>query len=203
MPDRDRNGIADTAIVAADDVEAHDVEFFRGAMYAAEMTRVLKLVDANRDGVYESRSVFIDNLLSGGHTTRTIVFDTLRNVVYVSVGSASNASRDSVQGVVYEFKLDGSGRRIYATGVRNAVGMTQHPVTGKLWATNNGQDWQGDDIPPEWISIVRDGGFYGYPIAYDHQRYFDFQINGQYRSLLPITTADSARVRSMQPPSAL
>lgn len=202
LPDRNRDGIADTSIVAADNVEAHDVKFFRGAMYAAEMTRVLKLIDVDRDGYYETRTTFIDSLPSGGHVTRTIVFDTVRNVIYVSVGSASNASRDSVQGVVYEFQLDGSGRRIFATGVRNAVGMAQHPLSASLWATNNGQDNQGDDIPPEWISHVRDGGFHGYPIAYSDGLYFDFQRDDQYRRLLPITSADTARVRSMTRPAA-
>jgi glucose/arabinose dehydrogenase len=202
LPDRNRDGVADIARIVADSVEAHDIEFFRGAMYAAEETRVLELVDADGDGYYERRSVFIDSLPAGGHTTRTIVFDTLRNVVYISVGSSCNACRDSVQAVVYAFGLDGAGRRIFASGVRNAVGMTQHPLTGQLWATNNGQDWQGDDIPPEWISIVRDGGFYGYPIAYSDGRYFDFTINEQYQGLLPITADDSALVRSMLPSSA-
>jgi glucose/arabinose dehydrogenase len=202
MPDRDHDGVADSAIVVADGVDAHDIEFFRGAMYAAEETRVLRLVDADGDGLYESRSTFIDGLPRGGHVTRTIVFDTLRSLVFVSVGSSCNACRDSAQAVVYAFDLDGGNRRIFASGVRNAVGMTLHPTTGALWATNNGQDMQGDNVPPEWISIVRDGGFYGYPIAYSDRRYFDFQVNDQYRGLLPITPQDSARVRSMEPFSA-
>ena len=202
LPDRDGDGVADTSFAAASNVFAHDVEFFRGAMYAAEETRVLRLVDADGDGVYESRSVFIDGLPAGGHITRTIVFDTVRALVFVSVGSSCNACRDSVQAVVWAFDLDGGNRRIFASGVRNAVGLSLHPTTSQLWATNNGQDWQGDDVPPEWISIVRDGGFYGYPIAYSDQRYFDFQINEQYRGLLPITPADSAKVRSMRPFSA-
>jgi glucose/arabinose dehydrogenase len=202
LPDRNRDGVADEAITVAENVEAHDVAFFRGAMYAAEETRVLKLVDADLDGVYETRTTFIEGLPAGGHTTRTIVFDAARSVVYVSVGSASNAGREELQAVIYEFDLDGGNRRIFASGVRNAVGMTLHPVTGRLWATNNGQDWQGDDIPPEWISVVRDGGFYGYPIAYSGGEYFDFSINAQYRALLPITATDSARVRSMIMPGA-
>jgi glucose/arabinose dehydrogenase len=202
LPDRDRDGVADTSIVAADDVAAHDIAFFRGAMYAAEMSRVLRLVDADGDGRYETRSVFIDGIPGTGHSTRTIVFDSTHGAIFISVGSNCNACRESTTAAVWAYDLDGRNGRVYADGIRNAVGLALHPATGALWATNNGQDWQGDDVPPEWISIVRDGGFYGYPIAYSDRRYFDFTVNEQYRALLPITAADSARVGAMRPFSA-
>jgi glucose/arabinose dehydrogenase len=203
LPDRDHDGVADTSIIAAENVEAHDVKFFRGAMYAAETTRILKLEDTDGDGVYETRSTFIDGIPPSGHSTRTIVFDTLRGVLYVSVGSNCNACRETTTAVIYEYQLDGTGGRVFANGIRNAVGLSLHPVTGRLWATNNGQDLQGDNVPPEWISVVRDGSFYGYPVAHSDQRYFDFSTVDQYRQLLPITAEDSARVRTMRPFSAL
>ena len=83
------------------------------------------------------------------------------------------ADRESTRALIEEFEWDGTGRRTYASGVRNAVGMTLHPRTGKLWANNNGSDRQGNNIPPEWVDIVRDQGFYGYPVAYNHQVWFD------------------------------
>ncbi len=209
LPDRNHDGVADTAIIAASNVSAHDVKFYNGAMYAAEERRILRFTDANRDGIYETRSTFIDGIAEGaqqpggGHTTRTIVFDAARRKMYLSIGSLCNVCREDLRAIIEEWNDDGTGRRTFASGVRNAVGMTLHPRTGKLWATNNGSDWQGNDIPPEWIDVVRDGGFYGYPFAHSYQALFDFNANSDYRALLPITAQDSARVRTMQVPAAL
>lgn len=199
LPDRDHDGVADSSYVAASNVYAHDVKFYRGSMYAAETGRVLKLDDHDGDGRYETRSVLVDGIPTGGnHTTRTIVFDPVRRKLYLSIGSSCNVCRETNRAIIREYNDDGTGGRTYATGIRNAVGMSLNPVTGALWATNNGSDMQGNDVPPEWITVIRDGGFYGHPIAYADQRYFDFSATGEYSALLPITPEDSARVRSMQ-----
>ena len=208
LPDRNRDGIADTAIVAASGFHlSHDLAFYNGAMYVAEERRVVKCTDPDIQGVYRTKSVFIDNIMEGarqpggGHDTRTIVFDPLKKKMYLSIGSSCNVCREEYRALIEEFNDDGSGRRPYATGIRNAVGMTLH--NGLLWAVNNGSDWQGDDIPPEWFDVVRDGGFYGHPFAYAHGVYFDFNAHQEYHDLLPLTDEDSARVRSMVPPAAL
>ena len=211
LPDRNHDGEADTAIVVAKDFESpHDLEFYNGALYVAEELRVVRLTDADNDGLYETRSVFIDNIAQGaqlgggGHDTRTIVFDAKNKKMYLSIGSSCNVCREDHRAIIEQYNDDGTGRRVFARGVRNAVGMTLHPTTGKLWATNNGSDWQGDDIPPEWVDEVRDGGFYGHPFAWGDGRYFDFTVPvGGYRDLLPITAADSALVRTMVRPAAL
>jgi len=205
MHDSDpRDGVADNVVVAATDAFGHDLEFYNGDMYVAEQTRVLKLSDMDDDGVYETRSVFIDGIPGGGnHTTRTIVFDSLNQKVYISIGSSCNVCREDDRAIIAQYNIDGTGRRVYATGVRNAVGMTLHPRTGRLWATNNGHDNQGNDIPAEWIDLVREDGFYGWPFAYGYQVYNDFTRGADYQALLPITAEDSARVRSMVSPGAL
>lgn len=211
LRDKDGDGVADEARIVADKFnKPHDVAFYDGAMYVTEERRVWKLEDANRDGIYESRTVFIDNIASGatqpggGHDTRSIAFDERRQKVYLSIGSLCNVCREDYRAVIEEYSIDGKNRRIYATGVRNAVGLTIHPRTHQLWATNNGSDNQGNDIPPEWIDIVRDGGFYGYPFAYAHGVYFDFEKgSSDYKRLLPITKDDSAKVKKMVQPAAL
>lgn len=208
LPDRDHDGVADTSILAASGVVGHDVKFYNGAMYVATEHQVIKLRDTNNDGFYETRALFIDSVgmhgehPTGGHVTRTIVFDSLHGKLYLSVGSSCNVCRETGRDEIEEYNIDGTGRRVYATGLRNAVGMTLHPRTGRLWADNNGSDLQGNDIPPEWIDLVRDGGFYGFPIAYAHGVYFNYAVS-DYASLLPITSADSARVRTMVQPAAL
>ena len=176
-------------------------------MYVAEERRIMKCTDENGDGIYETKKVFIDELgkgarqVTGGHDTRTIVFDAARKKMYLSIGSSCNVCREDFRAIIEEYNDDGTGRRTFASGIRNAVGMTMH--NGRLWATNNGSDWEGNDIPPEWIGVVRDGGFYGHPFAYAHGIYFDFNAHDEYRTLLPLTAEDSAHVRSMKQPSAL
>jgi glucose/arabinose dehydrogenase len=173
-------------------------------MYVAEVGRVLKLTDMNGDGVYETRSVLIDGLPTGGnHTTRTIVIDSAHQKIYISVGSSCNVCREDNRAVIMQYNIDGTGGRIYASGARNAVGMTLHPRTGMLWADNNGTDDLGDNVPPEWIDMVRENGFYGWPLAHSYQVYNDFSKTPEYQALLPVTAADSARVATMVRPGAL
>ncbi|MDX2127410.1 MAG: PQQ-dependent sugar dehydrogenase [Chloroherpetonaceae bacterium] len=211
LPDRNRDGVADEAFIAAEGFDSpHDVAFYQDALYVTEERRVWKLNDDDRDGRFETRSVFINNIASGatqpggGHDTRTLAFDEKNGKVYLSIGSLCNVCREDYRAIIEEYSIEGKNRRIYASGIRNAVGLTVHPRTNALWATNNGSDNQGNDIPPEWIDIIRDGGFYGYPIAYAHGVYFDFYKGSRdYERLLPITKEDSARVRSMKQPAAL
>ncbi len=209
LPDRNHDGVADTAIVAATGVTGHDVRFYNGAMYVAETDRVVKLTDTDADGIYETHTDFITGITddavnpTGGHTTRTIVFDSVNQKMYLSIGSSCNVCRDEGRARIEQFNIDGTGGRLYADGVRNAVGMTLHPRTGRLWATNNGNDMQGNDMPAEWVDLVRDGGFYGWPFAHSYQYYNDFTRGADYQALLPITAADSARVRTMVSPAAL
>lgn len=209
MPDRNHDHVADTAVVVARDAYGHDVKFYGKDMYVAEELKVEKFSDKDGDGIFETRTVFIDSILpgrqrpAGGHTTRTIVFDDIRKRVYLSVGSSCNVCRETERAVVYEYDMNGKNKRIFASGARNCVGMTMNPHTNELWATNNGSDEQGNDIPPEWVDVIREGGFYGYPFAYGYQQYFDFKAHDDYKTLLPITGADSAMVKKMKYPAAL
>jgi glucose/arabinose dehydrogenase len=207
FPDADMDGVADTAIVVADGFNnCHDMKFYKGHLYVSEPTRVWDCADTNADGYYETKTPFITNLGGGstlGHITRTLVFDSINSKLYVSVGSRLNVGRETDRAIIEQYNDDGTGRRVFATGARNAVGMTLQPVTNRLWANNNGSDRQGNEIPPEWIDIVRDGGFYGHPFAYADKQWFDFDAHPDYQALKPITAADSAEVDRMVMPAAL
>ena len=209
IPDEDGDGIGDGAIVAArTPSNTHDVKFYRDTMFVVSQSGIFKRWRSDPESYeYDQVRTLIDkssqpNQIGGNHVTRTLVIDTIARKLYLSVGSRGNADREPNRGVIEEYDWDGSNRRIYSRGVRNAVGLTQHPRTGKIWAANNGSDQQGNNIPPEWVDIVREDGFYGYPIAYHHQNYFDY-THSSYRDLLPITHGDSADVRSMVPAAAL
>ena len=109
------------------------------------------------------------NLRGGGHWTRDIVFSPDGKKMYVSIGSRSNVSDDAAEADrarIFEFNPDGSGRKVYAWGIRNAVGITFRPGSDELWMSTNERDEIGEDLPPDYISSVRPGGFYGWPWFY-------------------------------------
>jgi len=126
-----------------------------------------------------------------GHWTRDIVFSKDGSKMFVSVGSATNVAQDvpplegealkkwiaekplgaawgaeEERAVVLAFDPDGKNRRIYATGIRNCVGMDIHHATGDLWCSTNERDLLGDDLPPDYITRVKEGAFYGWPWYY-------------------------------------
>jgi glucose/arabinose dehydrogenase len=108
-------------------------------------------------------------LRGGGHWTRDIVFSRDGKKMFVSVGSLSNVSddvREERRADVLEFNPDGTAERIFAWGIRNAVGLAIHPTTGELWASVNERDGLGDDLVPDYVTRVREGGFYGWPWYY-------------------------------------
>lgn len=111
-------------------------------------------------------------LLGGGHWTRDVAFSLDGRMMFVSVGSKSN--NDDTDGNpgeyhranILAFNPDGSGGSVYASGIRNAVGIAVHPRTGELWASVNERDELGDNLPPDYITHVEEGGFYGWPWYY-------------------------------------
>ncbi len=105
----------------------------------------------------------------GGHWTRSLIFSNDGKKLYVGVGSKANVSDDPSEANradVLEFNPDGTGQRIYAAGVRNASGLTIHPETGQLWVAVNERDALGDDLVPDYVTHIQEGGFYGWPWYY-------------------------------------
>ena len=108
----------------------------------------------------------------GGHSTRDVVFTKDGKKMYVGIGSRSNVDDpDTTPGekdraAILEFNPDGTGRRVYASGIRNPVGLAIHPATGQLWVSVNERDNLGDDLVPDYISHIEEGGFYGWPWYY-------------------------------------
>jgi glucose/arabinose dehydrogenase len=101
-----------------------------------------------------------------GHWTRDIVFSPDGKKMYVSIGSRSNVSDKAAEenrARIFEFNPDGTGQNAYAWGIRNAVGIAFRPGTNELWMSTNERDEIGEDLPPDYISSVRPGGFYGWP----------------------------------------
>ncbi len=128
---------------------------------------------------------------SGGHTTRSIAFSANGKTMLVSIGSATNIAKEigpqppqplaqweakhgvgaswgveTDRATVMAFDPDGGNRRTFATGLRNCVGLLVHPGTGEPYCTVNERDALGDNLPPDYLTSVRQGGFYGWPWYY-------------------------------------
>lgn len=104
----------------------------------------------------------------GGHFTRTLAFSKDGQHLYISVGSSGNIDleKDQRRAAILICDPDGKNARIYASGLRNSVGLAIEPVTGEVWAAVNERDELGDNLPPDYLTSVKDGGFYGWPYSY-------------------------------------
>ena len=159
-------------------------------VYVAETTRVVRFPYHNGDMTASGRpEVVISGIPGGGHTTRDIAFSPDGGTLYVSIGSASNvaeglprqpdlATYERTHGIgaswgpeewrasVVAFDPDGKNRRPFANGIRNCAGLAVEPNTGAPWCATNERDMLGDNLPPDYVTSVRQGGFYGWPWWY-------------------------------------
>ena len=167
LPDLNGDGIADDIQVVADNlVRPSSLAFYHdGSLYVGETTRILRLSAPDATSVFQQRQVVIDGLPSEGHNTRSVLFSPNWQTLFVSVGSSCNVciESDPRRAAIMRYNPDGSGGEVFARGLRNAVGITFRPGTNELWATNNGRDHLGDDLPPETVNLVQQGDDFGWP----------------------------------------
>lgn len=153
---------------------AHTLAFRGNDLWVAQDNGVVRFRDAvTPDLVVRSASERIANVpAGGGHNTRTLLFDN-DGRLYVSIGSTCNfcVETDRRRAAVVRFDADGRNETIFATGLRNTVGMALHPVTGKIWGTDHGGDNLGDNDPPEEINVIEEGVDYGWPDCVANQRF--------------------------------
>ena len=169
LPDLDQDGEADEVREVLTGLSGlpHGIAFYDGYLYVAEEHRVSRYPYLN-DGDVGQQEVIVENIPArGGHVSRTIGFNSAGKM-FVSVGSSCNVceQQDDRRAAILEFDADGSNGQLFAIGIRNAVGFVFHPVTGEIWATDNGRDLLGDDLPPDEIIIVQEGKHYGWPYCY-------------------------------------
>ena len=107
----------------------------------------------------------------GGHWTRNLLASPDGSKLYVAVGSLSNIGDSGMEAeegraLIFELDLATEQHRVFASGLRNPVGMAWQPDTGSLWTVVNERDGLGDETPPDYLTSVKDGGFYGWPYSY-------------------------------------
>lgn len=167
IKDDDKDGVADSTIDIDYDLRVpHSVDYYEGDLYAGEEHQVIVYRDLQADGSYTNKEILVHDLpASSGHSTRTVLVGPDKKL-YVSIGSSCNLceEEDTRRAAIVRYNLDGSGEEVFASGLRNSVGIEFKG--NKLWAVNNGRDLIGDDLPPEEVNIVEQGKHYGWPYCY-------------------------------------
>ncbi|GAC1701848.1 MAG: hypothetical protein NVS9B4_05940 [Candidatus Acidiferrum sp.] len=144
-------------------------------LYVADTDEVVRFAYKNGDLKATGERQHIADLPANGrrgHTTRDVRFSLDGKKMFVSVGSISNVDdpddhpAEKNRADILEFNPDGTGMRVFAYGIRNAVGLEVHPKSGELWCSVNERDALGDNLVPDYITHVQEGGFYGWPWWY-------------------------------------
>ncbi len=146
----------------------HGLAFRHGDLYVAETDRILRFRYDPKTLAARDAIVVVAGLPGGAHHwTRGIAFGP-DGALYVSVGSSCDICReaDRRRASIVRYEADGSGERLFGTGLRNPVGLAVHPRSGTLWTTVNERDWRRGGAPPDYVTEVSQGGSYGWPDCY-------------------------------------
>lgn len=154
------------------------VAFYEGALYVAEMSKVLKFENIEKHlSAPPKPKVILDNLPDKTHHGWRFIGLGPDKKLYLSIGAPCNVclEKDPRFATIVRIDTDGSHFEIYALGVRNSVGFDWHPLTHELWFTDNGRDWMGDNIPPDELNHApRKGLHFGFPFYHGHTADPDF-----------------------------
>jgi len=175
LRDADRDGVAEQRFVLIDGLnQPFGMQYANGRLYVANTDGVVSVPFSPGQTRVTATPQPLVSLPAGGynnHWTRNLLLSPDARTLYVSVGSASNVGEHGMdeekrRAAILAIDLRTGRERLYASGLRNPVGMAWAPGTNTLWAAVNERDQLGDDIAPDYLVGVRDGGFYGWPYSY-------------------------------------
>ena len=171
LRDSNQDGVADTRFTFAERLnKPFGMAFWRDYFYVANTNAVMRFHYQPGQTKSEGPPEKIVDLPGQGynqHWTRNIIFNPKATKLYITVGSASDADVEpEPRAAILECNPDGTAMRIFASGLRNPIGLSFRPGTNALWAAVQERDRLGDDLPPDYVTEIRDGGFYGWPYAY-------------------------------------
>ena len=191
LRDTDNDGISNINEVFAEGFNyPFGIELTSDFLYIADLDYLWKI--PYKEGQLKNESIPIKLTKTGalgdptGHRTRNIAL--LNNKIYIAIGSYGNIGvEDYPRATIQEFNLSTNELKVFATGLRNPVGLDIHPVTKKLYTVVNERDGMGDDLVPDYFSKVEKGDFFGWPFFYLGQNeqpnleknYFYFKNIGQ------------------------
>jgi glucose/arabinose dehydrogenase len=172
LRDTNRDGAADQRFVWSNRLsQPFGMAFYKDWFYVANTDSIVRFRYKNGQTAAEGEPEKLVELTAGGyrqHWTRNILFSPDGKRMFVSIGSATNVEveADPRRAAISVYDPDGKNHRVYASGLRNPIGLAWNPKTGELWTAVNERDGLGDDLVPDYATSVREGGFYGWPYSY-------------------------------------
>ena len=170
LRDTDNDGIADINQVFAEGFNyPFGIEITSDSLYIADLDYLWKIPYKNGQLKMENNPIKLTKTDAlgepTGHRTRNIIL--LNDKIYIAIGSYGNIGvEDYPRATIQEFNLNTNVQKIFATGLRNPVGLGIHPITKKLYTVVNERDGMGDDLVPDYFSKVEEGDFFGWPFFY-------------------------------------
>ena len=172
LRDANNDGVAEQRFTFVEGMkQPFGMAFWKNYLYIGNTDAVIRFIYKPGQTKAEGAPEKIADLPGKGyreHWTRNILFSPDGKKMYVTVGSESNVSveADPMRAAIVEFNPDGTGKRIFASGTRNPIGLAWLPGSRTLWAAVQERDRLGDDLVPDYVTEIKDGGFYGWPYAY-------------------------------------
>ncbi len=172
LRDRDGDGVAEERfIILEKQQQPFGMALLDGTFYVGNADGLIAFEFAPGETKLERNRRELLEFKPGGHWTRSLLLSPDRSKLYAGVGSLSNIADDGLEAeagraCIYEYDVKTGKSRIFASGLRNPVGLAFEPATGALWTVVNERDGIGDETPPDYLTRVQDGGFYGWPYCY-------------------------------------
>lgn len=172
LRDEDGDGVAETRFVFVENQNQPFGMAVVGGKFYLGNTDGIKVFDyASGDTSLEGEGQTLVTFKPHGHWTRSLLVSPDQSKIYAGVGSLTNIADQGMaveegRAAIWELDVETNKARIFSTGLRNAVGMAWEPTTQKLWTVVNERDGLGDETPPDYLTSVVDGGFYGWPYSY-------------------------------------
>ncbi|MEJ7624621.1 MAG: sorbosone dehydrogenase family protein [Pyrinomonadaceae bacterium] len=172
LRDANRDGVAEQRFVFSDKLsQPFGMAFHKDWFYVANTDSIVRFKYQPGQTAAVGAGEKVVELTAGGynqHWTRNILFSKDGRKMFVSIGSATNVDveADPRRAAISVYDPDGKNHRIFASGLRNPIGLAWNPKTGELWTAVNERDGLGDDLVPDYATSVREGGFYGWPYSY-------------------------------------
>jgi glucose/arabinose dehydrogenase len=192
LRDKDHDGIAETRTVFLENLNSpFGMTLVGNDLYVADTDRLLRFHYENGETTIKSQPMKVIDLPGGTlnhHWTKNVIASKDGSKLYVTVGSNSNVAENGMdkeegRAAIWEVDRATGNHRIFASGIRNPNGLAWEPRSGALWTAVNERDEIGSDLVPDYITSVKDGGFYGWPYSY-YGQHVDVRVEPQNPDLV-------------------
>ena len=192
LRDKDHDGIAETRTVFLENLNSpFGMTLVGNDLYVADTDRLLRFHYENGETAIKSQPMKVIDLPGGTlnhHWTKNVIASKDGSKLYVTVGSNSNVGENGMdqeegRAAIWEVDRATGNHRIFASGIRNPNGLAWEPRSGALWTAVNERDEIGSDLVPDYITSVKDGGFYGWPYSY-YGQHVDVRVEPQNPGLV-------------------